>query len=226
MKRNSRIRLFQGEQFQGLSSLETLVLKDNSLEWPLPATLFNGLRALRTLDLRSNYLSASDIQSGALLGMPRLQLLRLSKNRLLDLDAGVFAELPSLLSIELDHNLLRDLPAGMFAHQVNLTALALCDNDFAGKPSALAHLPASVVLEGLGIECRRATRRGTTTPRETGALTACRARPAATQARMCLCNAKTVYLADGSRRNAQRVRQSAMRAAKRLRTTASTSAPT
>ena len=120
---NSRgLSSLQGNDFAGLSSLESLNLKSNFLS-SLDAEIFAGLSSLKLLYLHDNHLSSLDADIFA--GLANLQQLYLYRNDLNSLPAGIFAGLANLERLILNNNSLSSLPAGIFADLANLEELFL-----------------------------------------------------------------------------------------------------
>ena len=120
--------------FDGLTSLEYLVLADNGLT-TLPAGVFDELTALMTLGLTSNELTT--LPTGVFAGLTSLEYLGLSLNALTTLPAGVFDELTALTRLNLDRNDLTELPAGVFDNLTALTELRLNDNELIELPDGV-----------------------------------------------------------------------------------------
>ncbi|XP_032992447.1 leucine-rich alpha-2-glycoprotein [Lacerta agilis] len=77
------------------------------------------------------FTNISTIGEDALLGLPKLQELHLSNNRLKDLPSGLFRDLPQLHTLDLTSNLLEDLPPSIFENSTSLTHLFLKMNQLA-----------------------------------------------------------------------------------------------
>ena len=142
--------------FDGLTTLESLLLNGNSLE-TLPAGVFDELTALTQLSLFNN--SLDTLPAGVFDKLTSLTTLRLYNNSLSTLPAGVFDELTALTTLRLDTNSLSTLPTGVFDGLTALTTLRLDGNPGAPfSPTADAVpddgtvLPAggTVTLDGSG----------------------------------------------------------------------------
>ena len=120
-----KITALRSGDFQGLTGLESLLLRNNQLV-ALPADLFSGLARLHTLDLAENQLVA--LPPGAFQSLPQLRTLSLAANRLESLPADIFAELRRLSSLDLALNQLPTTPAGIFADLDSLASLHLNAN--------------------------------------------------------------------------------------------------
>ena len=111
--------------FGGLTNLETLALRSNSLV-SLPVGVFGGLDNLNGLYLDSNSLVSLPV--GVFGGLDNLKTLLLANNSLVSLPVGVFGGLTSLRRLHIDSNGLVSLPVGVFAGLDNLETLNLDSN--------------------------------------------------------------------------------------------------
>ncbi|KAK9408985.1 phospholipase A2 inhibitor-like [Crotalus adamanteus] len=73
----------------------------------------------------------SSLGSEALQGLPNLQGLHLTDNRLKTLPGGLFRNLPQLHTLDLSRNLLKDLPPQIFTQAISLAYLSLSENQLA-----------------------------------------------------------------------------------------------
>jgi hypothetical protein len=155
---------FKEGDFAGFSNLEKLDLANNLTEGDevpplLPARLFKGLTALKTLDLSSNMLEElpdlSDLQSLEILTLDEnsltgdalmkaklntltaLQELNLMGNNLFALKADIFKGMASLQKIDLSSNSLFALPESLFQGLTFLRVIYLDQNQLASVPSGL-----------------------------------------------------------------------------------------
>jgi len=129
---DSTIVSLNAGDFEGLTSLEVLLLNNNQLTF-LPVGVFNELTSLQRLDLNNNSLTFLPI--GIFGGLASLEGLLLDNNPLKALPEAVFNGLTSLQSLSLNSNTLTFLPAGIFNGLTALQALDLSDN--AAAPIAL-----------------------------------------------------------------------------------------
>ncbi|MDE2975259.1 MAG: cadherin domain-containing protein [Gemmatimonadota bacterium] len=129
---DSTIVSLNAGDFEGLTSLEVLLLNNNQLTF-LPVGVFNELTSLQHLDLNNNSLTFLPI--GIFGGLASLEGLLLDNNPLRALPEAVFSGLTSLQSLSLNSNTLTFLPAGIFNGLTALQALDLSDN--AAAPIAL-----------------------------------------------------------------------------------------
>lgn len=79
----------------------------------------------RTTLISVEFTNISSIGEDALLGLPKLQELHLSNNRLEDLPGGLFRDLSELHTLDLTSNLLEDLPPSIFENASSLNHLFL-----------------------------------------------------------------------------------------------------
>ena len=144
----SIVTLQEGD-FAGLTRLNELILKDNSLTalpedifvgltdlyalnldgnnlMELSAGIFSSLPSLRVLNLKNNSLTA--LPRGVFSGLTDLSVLSLKSNNLMELSADVFSGLPSLRVLHLKNNSLTVLPGGVFSGLSNLNVLSLDGN--------------------------------------------------------------------------------------------------
>ena len=107
----SGITTLQGNDFSGLSGLQSLWLSDNALS-ELPQGIFSGLSSLQELTLDRNHLR--QLPESIFNGLSQLQLLHLFRNYLTTLPEEVFRGLNSLKVLSLQGNFLGELPSGIF----------------------------------------------------------------------------------------------------------------
>ncbi len=119
------------DDFDGLSGLEDLDLRDNDLT-ALPGDVFDGLSSLTELDLSENNLAA--LPENVLGGLSKLDHLRLNDNSLTTLPEDVFDGLSALRALRLNDNDLAALPEDVFDGRSNLQLLRLNGNSLEGLP--------------------------------------------------------------------------------------------
>lgn len=141
-----QITALRSGDFQGLTSLESLLLRNNQLV-ALPPDLFSDLARLHTLDLAENQLVA--LPPGAFQSLSQLRTLSLAANRIASLPADIFAELRRLSSLDLAlNNHLERWPADALRGLPSLEQLWIGDNRLPALPSgALETLPALRYLD-------------------------------------------------------------------------------
>ncbi|OQR75688.1 slit1 protein-like, partial [Tropilaelaps mercedesae] len=110
------------DTFQGAESLQTLVLKKNSLT-ELPANVFKGLRSIEVIDLSNNHISV--IHPAAFTGLATIKRLVLRANHFRSVPTESFVHLNSLRSLDLGSNALSMLDEAAFTHLRNLEELEL-----------------------------------------------------------------------------------------------------
>ena len=112
--------------FNGLTSLQTLYLGNNSLS-DLPQDLFDGLTSLWDLGLNGN--SLTSLHEDLFDGLTSLQTLRLARNSLTSLHPDLFDGLTSLQTLWLVGNPLTCVPAKIFNRAgitINPSTLTAC----------------------------------------------------------------------------------------------------
>ena len=115
----------QEDDFDGLSSLQSLELNDNSLS-SLHVDIFDGLSSLQSLEL--NYNSLSSLHVDIFDGLSSLEVLRLEGNSLSSLHVDIFDGLSNLNRLNLDYNDLSSLHVDIFDGLSNLNGLYLEQN--------------------------------------------------------------------------------------------------
>lgn len=118
--------------FADLTSLSSLKIHDWSVRAPLPAGLFDDLRALRSLAIVNTRFTS--IPEGLLRELGALEELALRYNSFTLPPAGLFEGLDSLTSLDLSHSGLSSLPDGMFDGLSGLEVLLLTDNRLVDLP--------------------------------------------------------------------------------------------
>ncbi|XP_058019607.1 phospholipase A2 inhibitor beta [Ahaetulla prasina] len=83
---------------------------------------------VRTKMISVEFTQVSSLSVEALQGLPSLQELHLSNNRLKTLPSGLFRNLPELHTLDLSTNLLEDLPPEIFTNASSLTHLSISEN--------------------------------------------------------------------------------------------------
>ena len=124
------ITKLKSEDFQGLSNLEMLDLRQNELT-ALPGGVFHNLFRLEWLSLAGNDLS--ELPSGGFGGLANLKTLILRENEFGELPDGAFDGLTSLEYLDLGFSL-SALPSGGFGGLANLNTLKLRGNEFGELP--------------------------------------------------------------------------------------------
>ena len=139
---NKHITSLKSGDFDGLTSLEELILYGNQLTI-LPEDIFDGLTALTTLYLGGNQLTIlpEDIFDGLI----ELRTLRFAANRFTTLPGSIFDGLTKLTDLGMVSNQFTTLPEGIFDGLTGLTRLRLGGN-------AVYPLPLTVSLEKVGAD--------------------------------------------------------------------------
>lgn len=114
-----------GDGFKALRSLNSLVLRNNSINMLEPST-FQGLINLKTLDLSRNQLRA--MPSDALESCYRLIHLDLSRNCIEEIDNSSFSTLIHLETLDLSWNSISFIASNTFQNLVQLNSLNLSNN--------------------------------------------------------------------------------------------------
>ena len=120
--------------FDGLESLRSVNLSRNALA-SLPEPLFSDNQRLAEIWLHANKLAS--IPEGAFEGLDELQILNLSQNRLTDLPEGIFSGLSNLEHLWLWRNQLPWLSSDLFADLTRLKTLSLSDNQLENLEDAV-----------------------------------------------------------------------------------------
>ena len=115
----------QAGDFEGLSGVTILLLRDNALT-TVRAGVFNGLTAVTELQLKGNALST--LEAGAFNGLSSLMELSLNENSLSALNGVVFRGLSNLTELNLSNNGLMTLDSGVFGDLRKLEMLSLQNN--------------------------------------------------------------------------------------------------
>ncbi|KAK7488478.1 hypothetical protein BaRGS_00020263, partial [Batillaria attramentaria] len=92
----------------------------------IPRGTFEGLSSLNTLLLNNNEIE--NLEAGSFDGLPELRYLYLYKNKLVTLDSDVLENLPKLEQIFLHSNQISRLPKGIFQHTPHLRRIRLDSN--------------------------------------------------------------------------------------------------
>nr|XP_034195270.1 vasorin-like isoform X1 [Osmia lignaria] len=166
----NKLKTLEADSFKGLSNLTYLDLCDNLLSQLSPQA-FASLPSLRSLRMRGNRLSVSalsalrglkileelDLSNNLLLGpmgpnllpqMPRLRLLTVSENELINVQQGALVGLRNLTYLSLSHNQIDVLEDHSFKYLSTLTRLDLANNRIvAVSSSSLAHLEKLTILD-------------------------------------------------------------------------------
>ena len=115
----------QENDFDGLTSLQTLDLEDNSLS-SLHEDIFDGLTSLQTLRFGNNGLNSLD--EDIFNGLTALTELRLGPNSLSSVHVDIFNGLSKLNFLYLNRNSLSSLPGNIFNDLSSLTTFNLSNN--------------------------------------------------------------------------------------------------
>ena len=168
---NTSLASFKENDFDGLTSLQTLRLDDNSLS-SLHEDIFNGLSSLEDLFLSNNNLnslgedifdgltsldnlylddnSLSSLGGDIFEGLSSLEWLYLNNNSLSSLHEDIFEGLTALQILSLSENSLSSLDEEIFDGVTALQWLFLNDNSLRSLPEGLlssSRLPRLVVLQ-------------------------------------------------------------------------------
>ena len=117
---------------------ESLILSGNSIP-TLPATIFEGMTLLKTIDLSDNMIDVLPegiFQSSRGVGLPLTSLI-LYKNRIETLSEGIFGGLFSLSYLRLYGNKIAALPERIFQGLSSLEQLDLEKNEIAALPERI-----------------------------------------------------------------------------------------
>ena len=120
--------------FNGLTALKGLDLRDNALV-SLPSGIFDNLTDLKGLDLSDNDLGA--LPSGIFDKNTDLESINLGGNDLGALPSGIFDKNTDLVSIVLGGNDLGALLSGIFDKNTDLVSINLRYNDLGALPSGI-----------------------------------------------------------------------------------------
>ena len=146
------ITALQAGDFDGLNALRVLNLQDNQLS-SLPEGIFDNLSALTWLGLENNQLTT--LPEGIFDGLNSLTTLGLALNRLTTLPEGIFDNLSALTWLGLASNRLTTLPEGIFDNLNALGGLHLAGNQLSTLPagvfSGLSSLT-SLYLDGNSVD--------------------------------------------------------------------------
>ena len=124
----------QAGDFDGLNALRVLNLQDNQLS-SLPEGIFDNLSALTWLGLENNQLTK--LPEGIFDGLNSLTTLGLALNRLTTLPEGIFDNLSALTWLGLASNRLTTLPEGIFDNLNALGGLHLAGNQLSTLPAGV-----------------------------------------------------------------------------------------
>ena len=124
----------QAGDFDGLNALRVLNLQDNQLS-SLPEGIFDNLSALTWLGLENNQLTT--LPEGIFDGLNSLTTLGLALNRLTTLPEGIFDNLSALTWLGLASNRLTTLPEGIFDNLNALGGLHLAGNQLSTLPAGV-----------------------------------------------------------------------------------------
>ena len=124
----------QAGDFDGLNALRVLNLQDNQLS-SLPEGIFDNLSALTWLGLENNQLTT--LPEGIFDGLNSLTTLGLALNRLTTLPEGIFDNLSALTWLGLASNRLTTLPEGISDNLNALGGLHLAGNQLSTLPAGV-----------------------------------------------------------------------------------------
>ena len=137
---HSTLTALQPSLFNGLSALTSLGIKSNYSLTTLEPGLFDRLPNLRTLNLFGN--GFKKLQPGLFDGLPQLRDLYLNANSLETLQPGIFDGLAELNGLQLQKNKLMTLEPGIFRGLAALEALILHENQLQSlQPGVFDGLP-------------------------------------------------------------------------------------
>lgn len=123
---DNRIRTLFGGSFDGLVSLETLLLEKNWIDMLNPGRFFAKLTALKKLNLKDNRIRT--LPASGFAGLPNLEELDLSDNAIFNINTGAFDPLYSLKKLWLNGNQLESLTSvAIFANQPRPLELRMSD---------------------------------------------------------------------------------------------------
>ena len=122
---SASVRSLQADDFSGLTGLQGLELRGNTLT-NLPTGILSDLTSLTSLDLGGNDLAS--VSGSGLDGLTSLQVLRLNGNKLTGLPANLLSNLTALTELNLSGNGLLTLPTGLLTGLTSLTDLDLSSN--------------------------------------------------------------------------------------------------
>lgn len=123
---NCGLKEISSDLFDGLDSLETLVLDNNAIEY-IPDFSFYGASMLKSLSLANNKIK--HIQVTSLGGLLDLKYLNLKNNALTVLSETTFPPLPKLISADLSNNPIETVYPHTFEVLNATTKLILGSND-------------------------------------------------------------------------------------------------
>ncbi|KAK0079414.1 hypothetical protein PV325_001288 [Microctonus aethiopoides] len=109
------------------NTLKELRLQNNSISALAPG-LVTDMNQLVTLDLSRNMLTSSWLDSATFMGLIRLVLLDLSRNKIAEIDPALFKDLYTLQILNLQYNEIETIPADTFSPMSNLHTLELAHN--------------------------------------------------------------------------------------------------
>jgi len=112
---NGMLIYFDGQHFP---NLDTLILKNNRIDWVLN---FNNLRELKLLDLSGNRLK--DIGSFKIESLQNLVKLDISRNMITDIPIEFFT-MPNIEEIDLRNNNISNLPISSYSHSLKRIVLS------------------------------------------------------------------------------------------------------
>ena len=123
---DNQLTALPADVFSGLTALRSILLSYNQLE-SLPDNVFSGLSELRQIAMTSNRLSR--LPDGIFSGISRLSTISLANNQITSLAANAFSGLSSLQTLLLGGNELTSLPADVFSGLSGLEFLGLSSNE-------------------------------------------------------------------------------------------------
>ncbi|XP_040573970.1 toll-like receptor Tollo [Lepeophtheirus salmonis] len=141
------LRNSSGKYCQNISSLESLILKGNSIQSISPGAI-SALPSLLSLDISNNGLRV--LVNDAFQGLGNLKFLDLSHNALVALPPDIFKGLSKLESLSIGNNSLGTIDINVFSNLGSLKSLNLSGNSLDEnwlKPGIFDHLISLLLLD-------------------------------------------------------------------------------
>lgn len=124
---NNKIVALPSEVFKHTPGIKEIYLQNNSIS-VISTIVFSNLTQLLALDLSQNYLTTQGIHDDSFVGLIRLVLLNLSRNKITKIGLPLFRDLYTLQILNLAFNQIETIPADTFAPMSNLHTLLLSSN--------------------------------------------------------------------------------------------------